>query len=154
LKFTLHHDWLVNIEIKNLGDTPGNRTIVEQVMEMVVALDMLDRVLVSSFRHDYLRRAQAACPEVLTGALVDREHPDPPALLEDLGTFSYHPKTSAICFNDIHALRDRGIPVLVWTANDTATMKALIRAGASGIFTDFPQILHSCIHLQNREKLP
>jgi glycerophosphoryl diester phosphodiesterase len=38
-------------------------------------------------------------------------------------------------------LREQGFDVYVWTINDEKTMRKLIDAGVSGIFTDFPQVL-------------
>ena len=42
---------------------------------------------------------------------------------------------------EIGKLRDAGFDVYIWTVNDEATMKQLVDARASGIFTDFPQLL-------------
>jgi glycerophosphoryl diester phosphodiesterase len=38
-------------------------------------------------------------------------------------------------------LRDSGLHVLIWVANDRETMIKLLSSGASGLFTDFPQVL-------------
>jgi glycerophosphoryl diester phosphodiesterase len=43
----------------------------------------------------------------------------------------------------IRSLRGQGFEVNVYTVNEEATMKSLIEAGVSGIFTDFPQLLNS-----------
>ena len=42
---------------------------------------------------------------------------------------------------DIPALRQAGVDVYVWTVNDPDIMRALIDNAATGIITDFPQVL-------------
>lgn len=141
LAFTLENDWLVNVEIKDLSRTRGHATVVEKTVGLIEEMDMVERVLISSFNHAYLERARAANPAITAGALVDSVFRDPVSLLRRLGAAAYHPKLGAVGLRDIETLRNEGFEVLVWVANDEATMRSLIRSGVSGIFTDFPQLL-------------
>lgn len=141
LLFTRDNDWRCNIEIKDQRGTPGDATVVEQVVALVHQLGMADRVLISSFNHSYLERARRLDPAIALGALVERPDPDPPVLLRRLGAQAYNPNVRAITPDQIRRLRDEGFDVYVYTVNDEATMRQLITAGASGIFTDFPQRL-------------
>jgi glycerophosphoryl diester phosphodiesterase len=102
---------------------------------------MADRVLISSFNHAYLERVKKANPQIATGALVGDADPDPAALLRRLNAQAYNPRVTAIDPAAIGPLRERGFDIYIWTVNDEATMRRLIAAGASGIFTDFPQHL-------------
>jgi glycerophosphoryl diester phosphodiesterase len=145
LRFTLDHDWLVNIEIKDLSGTPGHASVVQKVIGLVESLGMAGRVIVSSFNHDYLRLARSLNPQIALGALVSKRHPDPVMLLQELDACGYHPRVTAIGLKNIGYLRDRGVHVLVWVANDEPTMRRLIRSGVSGIFTDFPQLLEAVL---------
>lgn len=141
LAFTAEHQWLVNVEIKDLEGRATSRYIVERVVQAIEAIHMVDRVLVSSFNHEYLRRVKAASAKIATGALVRSRHSDPLALLKEFGARTYHPRTGAIKLADLARLREQGMDVLVWVANDEKTMRKLVRWGVSGIFTDFPQKL-------------
>ncbi len=141
LAFTRDHDWRVNVEIKDLSGTPGDATVVETVVALVNELGMADRVLISSFNHSYLVRVKQANPAIATAALVERGDPDPVALLRRLGAQAYNPRASAIAADEIGRIRQAGFDVYIWTVNDEATMRKLIAAQASGIFTDFPQLL-------------
>jgi len=140
LVFTRDHDWRVNVEIKDLSGAPGDAVIVETVVALIEAMDMVERVIISSFNHDYLGRAKAANPAIPTAALVYRPVADPPALLRHLQAEAYNPHRS-IDPAAIGPLRAQGFGVNVWTVNDETLMRALIEAGASGIFTDFPHVL-------------
>ncbi len=141
LAFTRDNGWRVNIEIKDLTGTPGDATVVEKVVALIKELGMVDRVLVSSFNHAYIQRVKAVEPRIPTGALVERAAPDPAALLRRLGAQAYNPKGGTIRPEEIGALRDQGFDVYIWTVNDEADMRALVAARASGIFTDYPQLL-------------
>ncbi|HIC89588.1 MAG TPA: hypothetical protein EYP04_09335, partial [Anaerolineae bacterium] len=70
LLFTRDHDWRVNVEIKDLSRLPGDATVVEKVVDLIVELDMVDRVVISSFNYDYLRRVRAANGDIPTAALT------------------------------------------------------------------------------------
>jgi len=141
LIFTSDNGWRVNVELKDLSGTPGDETVVEKAVALIEELGMADRVLISSFNHAYLERAKTANPQIATAALVSEADPDPAALLRRLGAQAYNPRVTAIEPEAIGPLREQGFDVYIWTVNDVATMRRLIAAGASGIFTDFPQDL-------------
>lgn len=141
LVFTRDHDWRVNVEIKDLAGTPGDAAVAEKVVALVQELGMTDRVLISSFNHSYIERARKAEPVIATAALVEEADADPAALLRRLNAQAYNPKVGQIRPADIPPLRDQGFDVYIWTVNDEKTMAELIDARASGIFTDYPQVL-------------
>jgi glycerophosphoryl diester phosphodiesterase len=141
LAFTREYDWAVNVEIKDLGGAPGDAHIVERVVALVEEMGMLNHVHVSSFNMDYLRRVKSWNPDVSVGVLRSRKHGNPGILLTKLGARLYHPRIGIVGIHDIQRFRDEGIDVLVWVVNDEETMRELIAARVSGIFTDFPQTL-------------
>ncbi len=145
LQFTLAHEWYVNIEIKDLRGGPGDREIVAKVMGLVARLEMTDRILISSFNHRYLKQVKALNPAIPTGVLVEHRPLNPVGLALDQEATSYHPRVSALHTEDLPLLRERGIAVLVWVANDERTMHSLIARGVNGIFTDFPQLLRPIV---------
>lgn len=141
LIFTRENRWKVNIEIKDAGRRPGDSDIVEKTVALVEELQMTGAVLISSFKHAYLRRVKAANPRIATAALVETGPADAVGLVRGLGAQAYHPGSS-IDPRTIAAIRAAGIDVNVWTVNDPAMMRALIAHRASGIITDFPQVLN------------
>jgi glycerophosphoryl diester phosphodiesterase len=141
LQWTKDNNWRVNVELKDLGSGPGADTFVEDVVGLVEELAMVDRVMISSFNHDYVRRVKTANPAIETGALSAwfvREVAD---YIRELGADAYNPSDASIAAPQIPALRDQGIDVYVYTVNDPEKMKELVEAGASGVFTDYPQRL-------------
>jgi glycerophosphoryl diester phosphodiesterase len=145
LGFTRERNWHVNVEIKDLRGTLGDSQVVPNVVALIEELDMVDRVLVSSFNHRYLKEVRGRNPRIATGALVSKRESDPASLLHELGAQAYHPSASAIRRREITRLREEGFQVNVWTVNEPKVMRGLIKAGASAIFTDFPQLLKSLV---------
>lgn len=143
LEFTRAGGWRVNIEIKDASGTAGDGHVVEDVVVQVTELALTPRVLVSSFKHEYLRRCKSADARIITAALVEEPHPDPVALLRELGAAAYNPGRDAIDEPTVRALRAAGLDVLVWTVNDPDEMRRMMDWGVSGLFTDFPQVLNT-----------
>lgn len=141
LTFTRDNDWRVNVEIKDATSTPADQDVVEKVVALIDELGMADRVVISSFNHSYLTRAKAANPAIDTAALVEQGSRDPAALVKELGAEGYNPNYKHINARDVPALRAAGVDVYVWTVNDVNVMRGLIENNATGIITDFPQML-------------
>jgi glycerophosphoryl diester phosphodiesterase len=152
LLFTRKYNWLVNLEIKDLSNKPGNNLIVDRVIALVEKFKMADMVLVSSFNHKYLAQIAASYPHVVTGVLDTKPHARPASLLRRLGARAYHPRKVFIPLADIAGLKRQGFQVHVRTINDRKTMERLVRTGVSGIFTDFPQVLASVLTSYGKSK--
>jgi glycerophosphoryl diester phosphodiesterase len=152
LSFTREHNWLVNLEIKDLSVRPGNNLIVDRIISLVKKLNMVDTVLVSSFNHDYLAQIAASYPQVATGVLDTKPHRRPALLLRRLGARTYHPRRIFMPLADIPKMKRQGFGVNIRTINDRKTMERLVRAGVSGIFTDFPQVLASVLTIYETAK--
>ena len=146
LQFTKDHHWRVNVEIKDLSRTPGDAVVVEKVVALIEKMDMVNSVILSSFNHEYIARAKAIDPNITTAALVEEKAKDPIALVKGLNAQAYNPGVDALGdLAEIRKLRDAGIDVYVWTVNDEPTMRKLIAAGVSGIFTDDPLLLKTVL---------
>ncbi len=115
--------------------------MVEKTVSLLEETQATGRVIVSSFNHDYLRKAKQLKPDLNLGVLVNRRPSNPMELLSGLGAIAYHPKAGVTRRQEIASLRAEGFHVLVWTVNDEKKARSLIRSGASGLFTDYPQRL-------------
>ncbi|MBL8966421.1 MAG: hypothetical protein JNG85_05375 [Spirochaetaceae bacterium] len=132
----------VNVEIKDATGHPCDAWIVERVVALIRELGLADRVLVSSFNHEYLRRVKRAAPELEIGALVERRPASLVPLLEELGARSYNPGLRDLDEATVAEVRDAGFDVFVWTANEDADLRKLVDWGVTGVFTDFPDRLY------------
>jgi glycerophosphoryl diester phosphodiesterase len=145
LAFTRDNHWKVNVEIKSFTGAPPDATIVQKTVAMIGEMGMTGQVIVSSFNHAYIQTVKKLNPAIVTAALVEKADPDPAALLRQTGAQAYNPDVRVISPAAIRPLREQGFDVYIYTVNDPSIMKTLIEAGASGLFTDFPQLLKSVL---------
>lgn len=110
------------------------------------------RVIAASFSDRALNGFRAACPEVMT-SMTEREL-RLPVLLSKVGLAGLAPlpgrvaqvpvragNIEVVTPTFVRAMHRRGVAVQVWTVNDPAEMRRLIRMGVDGIITDRPDLL-------------
>ncbi len=131
----------INIEIKDHKGKEQHSQVTEIVLQIVKKCTAQERVLISSFNHDYLVIAKTFAPKISLGVL--QEHSHPPDLIEylrALGAAAYHPSDAIVDGHLIKQLRAAGIGVNVYTVNAVKRQKALFAMGATAVFTDFPHL--------------
>ncbi|SEA76879.1 glycerophosphoryl diester phosphodiesterase [Desulfuromusa kysingii] len=137
-----HHNFPLNLEIKDQTGTAADQTIVAQVMETIAATQTESLILISSFNHAYLRQIKQLNPAIATAALVEKSHPESLlSYLRDLGVDAYHPDQLITDAELIQQLTSNGIKVNLWTVNDAEKAQYFMAAGATFICTDWPQRL-------------
>jgi glycerophosphoryl diester phosphodiesterase len=145
LIFTKENNWQINVEIKDLRGTPDDASVVEKVVQQIQKLNMEEQVWISSFNHQYITRVKQLVPDIRTGALMEWLDLNPLARLKQTGARSYNPGIRLASARTIRFIREQGYDVFVWTVNKEASMRKLIKAGVSGIITDFPQVLKTVL---------
>lgn len=142
LRFTKNNNWRVNVEIKNHAGLKGHEEVTQKVLDLVIKLDMVEQVLLSSFQHTYLREAKKLLPELKRGALVEDTKPeDVVKVCKDCFADAYHPQDKLLTREDVESLHNHGIEVNVWTVNTEEAMRHFIKLGVNGIITDYPERL-------------
>jgi glycerophosphoryl diester phosphodiesterase len=159
IRFTVSNDWLMNIEIKDflledlqiedhelknprirdLSEFSGYENIVEKVVDLVVSLHAGEKILISSFNHDYLRQVKKLDGKIQTGVLVEHFQRNCMELMLALDAVTFHPGWCAIRPRQIRKLKKSGFGVLVWVVNNRKLASLLLRSGIDGVITDFPQ---------------
>lgn len=139
LRLTRELDLVVNVELKDQRGLPGGDAIVQRTVRVLDRVDMVERVLISSFNFNYLRQIKALRPAYATAALVKEPHPDPLGLLRELQADAYHPGHLMVTPQLVRQIRNAGKHVNVWTVNSAERMSELAGWGVSGLITDFPQ---------------
>ncbi|NDV19888.1 glycerophosphodiester phosphodiesterase [Pseudodesulfovibrio sp. JC047] len=146
LEFCRKHDFPVNVEIKDQFQSPGDLSIVEEVLHVARETDTTDLILLSSFNHAYLTRMRYLAPDLPLAALVEKEHPeDIRDYLKRLGAKGYHPREDILDSGLAQSLSSEGIQVSPFTVNDMEQAQSLLDAGCFGIITDFPHTLRDRI---------
>ena len=95
-------------------------------------------VLVSSFDHDELCRFHARAPHIRVAPLLHEWQTDAWDLAASLGAFAINLNHRIATPARLAEASERGLRTFLYTVNDLARARALIAAGATGVFTDYP----------------
>jgi glycerophosphoryl diester phosphodiesterase len=149
LSFFAETDILINIELKTIPRMYPD--IAEKVTKQIKHHSLETRVLISSFDHEQLLRIRALDSNMPTAVLAsdrlcaltkyldmidaDAFHPGCYAEYDTLGFGSVD---GALQLQSVGEVLASGRWVNAWTCNDERQIGALIRAGFSGIMTDYP----------------
>lgn len=127
----------INIEIKDMSSCFGDEEAVEAVVKEIKASNTEDMVLISSFRHEYLKIVKEKLPALLTAALVEDSHPSRLIeYLKELQVSGYHFNDALVEKQTIMRLRQEGFFVGIYTVNDAKRSKELFKMGVNYIFSD------------------
>ena len=138
---------LINIEIKNGAsdkDFDPERRMAGEVVDMVNALGLADRVLVSSFDPASVERVRELDATIPTGLLLPTGT-DLTAVMAAAAAAGHACINPALAdMNDeraavaVQAAEDHGLNVIVWTVDEPGDVIRLDAAGVAGIITNDP----------------
>ena len=136
---------LFNVELTNY-QTPDDG-LVEHVVEVVRAMGMESRVLLSSFFRRNLAEARRRAPEIPLGQLVG---PTRLAVIDwwrgvDVSTEAIHPSRALASRGSVRRWHAQGRRVIVYTVNDTTRMRHLLDIGVDGMITDDPRLARATV---------
>jgi glycerophosphoryl diester phosphodiesterase len=117
---------------------PAGTEQIEAILAQVDERGLLSRTVVQSFDPDVVRLAGDVAPEVRRGLLRHGFDDDQVTVAKELGLDFCNPSLVAVLAGPatVADLRDHGIGVMPWTANDPQQWPALVDAGVAGLITD------------------
>ncbi|QFR43410.1 glycerophosphodiester phosphodiesterase [Sulfurimonas xiamenensis] len=137
LEFIKENSLFINIEIKDMSNCFEDRIVIETIAKEIEEAGVQERVLISSFRHEYLIIVKEKLPNVPSAALVEGRDPD--NLLEYLKSLkvdAYHIDNALVDKTKVKMLRETGFFVGVYTVNNPQLAKELFEIGVNYIFSD------------------
>jgi glycerophosphoryl diester phosphodiesterase len=138
LEFSKKYDIPLNIEIKDMKNTPFDNTAVQKIADMIQEYQMDKSLLISSFNHSYVKEMKQCIPTILTAALVEKDHPaNLVSYLNELNVFAYHPNVDIVYEEMVHNLNKHNFYVNVYTVNSQKVRDRLFKEGVKSIFTDY-----------------
>lgn len=142
--FAAFPDFRMNIEIKQVEPS-----LAAPFCTLLHQHQMLDKVLVASFKAEAMNDFRQACPEAATSAVEDEVRTF--FILNTLFLSRiYSPASQAVQVpeysGELHVLtpgfiaaaHQRNLDVHVWTVNATADMQRMLELGVDGVITDYP----------------
>jgi glycerophosphoryl diester phosphodiesterase len=139
----------INIEIKAHQST--DPILAGQVEQKVIALvatkRVRERVLVSSFDPQVLKRVKQLDPD-MNVAFISKKSPlsETRALCLELDLFSYHPRLSSIGRNLVTSLHKDGVRVFPWNIENAEDIRYAFSLGVDGLIAKDPLLVRQCYH--------
>ena len=126
----------VNVEVKAYADWS------DRLLEaLLAALYGRANVFVSSFDRRLLGHLRREAPELPLATLADRLDADLVELSDELGAWAIHLAEAPPAARTARLRQS----VLVYTVNDPAEARRLLRCGVAGLFTDRPGLLRAAL---------
>lgn len=139
LVFTQDSGFRINLELKRLPAPMEGFPVVDRVLALIDDLKIdTQRVVISSFNHDWLKEVHAKKPDIEIQALIGYYSTEP----LDWGNLefrTYNARSTLIDEEKIAEMVKKGISVNLFTVNEEEDMRRFAAAGAAGLITDFPQ---------------
>ena len=136
----------VYVEVKG-GRGRDSQPLLDAVLALVREHRMERAVTLLSFDHQAVKRAKAEAPRLRTAAtfgLPGRGHLTARAIIravEGAGADEAALHYGLATRRTVAALHERGISVVVWTANSKLIMRRLLAVGVDAIMTNYPNRL-------------
>jgi len=136
----------LNIEIKHetIKHSEYRKLMVKKLLELLGELAMKESVLISSFDDSFLRELRKNDTEIALG-ILDHNHPRQKLkvdLIQEIKPFSYHPNQRTLTERHMNVLKNEGLKVYSYTANDIRQFQKLCALGVDGIITNEVEQLH------------
>lgn len=139
----------LNIEIKKEAVTPEPKNgIVQLINELVTAYQMSEQVIISSFSAEALKRCRAISSEVPTAYLVSPYAWGTPNVyhhMKKMNAGGLNMKPGQMKKRLMNKLTKNHVPVWIYTVDDEEEMVNVIKKGATGIFTNRPDVLRKVV---------
>lgn len=120
-----------------------------EVVGLIQRYDLFERVIVASFRPDWLADVRAGDPAIRTSILFGSLHVDAVALAHACGARYVHPCWEHLAPEPhrlltaewLGAVRAAGLGIITWHEERPAEIAALKRLGVDGICSNAPELL-------------
>ncbi|MEM7410820.1 MAG: glycerophosphodiester phosphodiesterase [Myxococcota bacterium] len=143
-----------NLEIK-VGPDGAYAGLESRVLAALEARGLSESMLFSSFDDGVLLRLREAWPEARLGVLVSGHAPRGwSQRCETVGAEAVHLWRGLAGHGTIQEAHAAGWAVYVYTVDDPAEMRRLLRAGVDGLFTNYPSRLKSLLDAEFRGRSP
>lgn len=134
---------MLNIELKT--DEIHYEGIEKDVIDLVNKYELKDKVILSSFNYESIKIVREIDSEIKTGLLYEKPIKDIINYANRLGAYAIHPDISLVTEELLREAIKNNIKVNIYTVNSPIIMRKLIKAGANGLFTDYPDLLNEII---------
>ncbi len=143
LEFVMGTDLTLALEIKQDG-------IEKEVVDAVKDHGLADKVTVTSFEFEHIRRVKELMPSLRVGHLIGEITEERIEALRGIGAEEICPKAELITEDDVKHLRALGFSIRAWGVFNIGSAKRMIDLEIDGMTANFPDL---CIeYLKQKER--
>ena len=139
----------VNIEIKHEAVTDkAEDGIVDKALQLVYKAGMEDQVIFSSFDYRVMEHLNELDPKMPKALLYEKSQSgdlSPKELVEKYVVDAFNCSYKELSEEWIAELTTNNIPFFIYTVNEKELMEKITKAGARGIFSDYPDVLKQVV---------
>lgn len=134
----------VNIELK--GNQLVDDGLEYDVVELVRQYGVENKIFYSCFDHPMLVNVLKANPSAKVAPLYGNSMYKVEEYAKAMGAFAIHPEFKGLLVRgDIKAVRGAGLEINTWTVNHAEDAKTLVKAGVTGLITNFPKQIRAAV---------
>jgi len=134
-------------------------SVVQSVVELIQQNHIFDRTILCSFRPDWVARAQAINPNIVTSVLFDSVGIDAVKLAQAVGAQYVHPAWEGrsaephklLTKKWLHNVRSAGLGIISWHEECLLELQELVKLDLDGICTNTPDKLFKIIRERKGE---
>jgi glycerophosphoryl diester phosphodiesterase len=127
---------VLNIEIKNLPtDYPG---IEDELIKQLESYNYKDKIIISSFDHQVLRRLHDKAPQYRLAMLDGANLVDIGQYAQKVGARDWNPHSDCMRADTVANAHGANLKIFTWTVNDPTEWQRVATLGTDGIITDDP----------------
>lgn len=135
---------VLNIELKT--DIINYDKIEEDVIKIIEEYSMENRIILSSFNYESIRKCKEINPNIKTGMLYHYKLSDPVNKAKKINADAIHPNSELVTKELIEESHKNNIKVNSYTINSPTIMRKFSKWNIDGMFTDYPEILLEVIN--------
>lgn len=145
----------LNIEIKDSAFEKEYHKdgIEKQVLELIEKYSIADKCIISSFNHRILERIRRLSSAIRISYLYNKkDKPEEGEILfcRRMKVYSLNISSKELKKKIFKKAVKEGIPVFVYTVNSKKEMRAVLKKGVMGIFTNYPDKLSAILNKKAR----
>ena len=129
-----HFDLTFAIELKVAG-------VEEDTAALIYKYGLSDRVIITSFEFDYIKKMKGVSPDLRIGYLTSKTDKETTDKLLKLGAYEICPKAETLTKELVDGWHSLGLGVRAWGVFNTDLMKMAYELGVDGMTVNFPDKL-------------
>ncbi|MBN1469800.1 MAG: glycerophosphodiester phosphodiesterase [Fusobacteriaceae bacterium] len=135
---------ILNLELKN--DIIHYEGLEEKTLELIDKYKMIDKVIISSFNHDSMKKIRQLNTKIKIGLLVDKNLEISTEDIKKILPNSINPNYKSLYnLSSYEKIKNKNLEIFPYTINEVSDLIKMINLNVTGIITNFPNLLNDLL---------